>query len=635
VIPRHLHLSIGLVVAIIFFAACQAQPTNKSIFIEVDGARQSMTTDAITVREALGEAEIELEKLDRVKPDLYTQLEPGLTIVVTRVTEKLEIEREVVPFERQTVVNEALAAGETRIAQLGANGEDEITIRVVYENGEEASRTEMSRIPAIAPVPEIMVIGPRDTLAPVQVNGTIAYISNGNAWLMRSNNSSRRALTTHGKLDSQVFSLSPDSRRLLYTTRLTDEIELPLNEVWLASTTIVGEEPITTGIRGVLHAHWSPVISRPVIAFSTAKRTATPPGWQANNDLWLYTPPAPGSDSDTPPEPVEIIGRNTQGLYPWWGNSFAWSPDGTQLAYARADQIGIITLITNSTTLSSSITPLVDFVPLETFSDWVWVPNLSWSPDGKFIAATVHGPPLAGEPPEESQLFNLWLFSADGTISANVAGQVGMWANPSWGKAGVAFGSAINPLQSVTSRYAIELVDWDGSNKRQIFPFRDEPGVQFPELVWSPGGEDLLFVYNGNLHITGRSGGVPKQLTTDGQASRPQWGLASTLTLTSTFGITSGHLITSSLQITGTPKGPVTITATRRRPTATPSPSATGTAAKQASTPTPTITRPKPSATPTATRTRPNTATATVRPTRTSTPAKRATTTPTNTPSTG
>lgn len=543
-------LLVGLL--ILFSTACQSQPNQ--VFIEADGRRQSLTTEATTVRAALTEANITLDPLDRVKPDLYVQLEPGMVIVVTRVSEKVETERKSIPFERQTVVNDALAPGETRLAQLGVNGEEEISTRVVYENGAEANRTEVSRAIVLEPVPEILVVGPaKSELPSTPIEGTLAYLSNGNAWLMRDSSGSRRALTTDGSLDGRVFSLSPDGRQLIYTRKLTDEIGLPLNETWVISTTIVGEKPVNLGLKGVLQAMWSPVVSQSIIAYSTAERTASLPNWRANNDLWLL------DLSTKRNKPVELIKANTQGLYPWWGNTFAWSPDGTKLAYARADQIGLVSL-TFSKTITATLTPLVDFTPLKTFSDWVWVPGLSWSPDGNFIAAVVHGPPLAGEPAEESQMFDLWLFSADGKILAKVAEQVGMWANPSWGQAGIAFGEAVNPLQSVNSRYTIQLIDRDGSNKRQLFPFQAQPGVQFPELVWSPAAQTLLFVYNGDLYVIGSQGGPPRQLTTNSQASHLQWvapTLLNTTTaitapseLTTTVGVTSSRTVSDSVTAT-------------------------------------------------------------------------------------
>lgn len=541
----------------ILSVACQTQPNQ--VFIEVDGGRQALTTQAATVREALAEAKVELGPLDRVKPDLYTQLEPGLAIAVTRVKEEIETRREIVSFERQTITNEALAMGETRVSQLGVNGEDEITIRVVYENGVEVSRTEVSRATVIQPVPEILVVGLQGELPSTPIEGTIAYIANGNAWLMRDSSGSRRPLTTAGDLDGRVFSLSPDGRQLLYTRALSDEIDLPLNEMWLASTTIVGEAPITLGLQGVLYAEWSPVISQPLLAYSTAERTASPPGWRANNDLWLYVPSRPPLSGEAKTKAVEVIPPNTQGLYPWWGTTFAWSPDGARLAYARADQIGVIDLKTEKP-VSYTITPLVDFVPLKTFSDWVWLPGLSWSPDGQFLAAVVHGPPQAGEPAEESQIFDLWLLGLDNGISAKVSQQVGMWANPAWGKTGIAFGAATDPFQSATGRYFIKLIDRDGSNQRQLFPFREELGVQLPQLVWSAEGETLLFTYNGNLYMMDRNGTPPKQLTADGQASHPQWVSAAPLitSLTSTTTLTGSGSITPSAAVSPTQVIPVT-----------------------------------------------------------------------------
>ena len=427
---------IGILIAALLTAACQTQPNQ--IYIEVDGGRQTLTTEATTVREALAEAKIALGPLDRVNPDLYVQLEPGLVIAVIRVTEEIDVTREVVPFERQTITNEALAAGETRLAQLGTNGEDEISVRIVYENGVEVSRTQISRVTVSEPVPEILVVGVQDDLPSVPLEGTITYLSNGNAWLMRGSSGSRRALTTEGNLDGRVLRLSPDGRQLLFTTKITAEIDLPLNELWLASTTIVGEKPITLGLQGMLQAEWSPVISQSLIAFTTAERTASSPGWRANNDLWLLDLLSPKS------APVELLPSSTQGLYSWWGTTFAWSPGGDRMAYARADQIGVITMEAGQS-LTNTITPLVDFTPLKTFSEWVWVPAISWSPDGKFIAATVHGAPLASEPPDESQVFDLWLLSADGSVSAKVASQVGMWANPAWGRNGDSLWSGSQP----------------------------------------------------------------------------------------------------------------------------------------------------------------------------------------------
>jgi uncharacterized protein YabE (DUF348 family) len=62
--------TLSFILLIVVAIACQPQPNQ--VFIEVDGARQSLTTEGGTVRVALEQAGVELDKLDRVRPDLYT-----------------------------------------------------------------------------------------------------------------------------------------------------------------------------------------------------------------------------------------------------------------------------------------------------------------------------------------------------------------------------------------------------------------------------------------------------------------------------------------------------------------------------------------------------------------------------------
>jgi len=159
----------------------------------------------------------------------------------------------------------------------------------------------------------------------------------------------------------------------------------------------------------------------------------------------------------------------------------------------------------------------------------------------------------------------------DGKIEAQVTKQVGMWAKPAWGGPGIAFGEAIHPLQSVNSRYTIQLIDRDGSNKRQLFPFGDEIGVQFPELVWSPTGEKLLFIHNGSLTYISSPGSPPRQLTVNSQASQPQWvvrsvALSMTVPLTLSSPITANGVLSPTTATTSTPRPRSTPTPDARLP---------------------------------------------------------------------
>jgi len=514
---------------------CQNQP--QQLFIEVDRGRQAITTEAATVRDALDAAGVSLGPLDRVSPDLYVETEPGMVIVVTRVEEQLETTRELVPFERKTVTNEALPAGETRLIQLGVNGEDEITYRITFEDGVEVERTQFSRVSIIEPVDEIIAVGAQDQLEPVPVEGTIAYLSAGNAWLMRDTSTARRPLTTEGDLDSRVFELSPDGRWLLYSRRLEGDVETPINQLWMVNTTIVGEKPISIPIQGVLYAEWSPDGDQ--IAYSTAERTPSTPGWRANNDLWLARPGDILTRAGESITATQIISPSTAGVYSWWGTTFVWSPDGQKMAYARPDQIGVVDII------SQTALVLADFTAYQTYSEWVWVPSLAWSPDSRYLATAIHGSPINNEAPQDSPVFDLWFYAADGSVKARIADQVGMWTAPAWGPEGVMYGQAVNPLRSVDSRYALYLRDRDGSNPRQLFPIAEEPGVEAPpQITWSPNGKKFMFVYNGNLYLADVEGVSPRQLTSNNQSGQPRWA--------------AGHLSREAVELRGTP----TITST-------------------------------------------------------------------------
>jgi hypothetical protein len=208
--------------------------------------------------------------------------------------------------------------------------------------------------------------------------------------------------------------------------------------------------------------------------------------------------------------------------YAWWGRSYAWSPDGTYLAYAQADEIGILAVADRQPL------PVVNFPPFRTQSQWAWVPAVSWSSDGYLLAFVAHEGDLEGLSPEDSPIFGLWVASADGELKVRLAEEVGMWSAPRWSPAGtdlLVYGQAQSPRNSQDSRYELFVMDRDGSNKRYLFPPEGLMGLRGPGLVWSPWEDSLLLEYEGNLYrvpVTGDEDLV--QLTSDGQSSHARWG---------------------------------------------------------------------------------------------------------------
>jgi Tol biopolymer transport system component len=372
------------------------------------------------------------------------------------------------------------------------------------------------------PVDEIVVIGVSGTLPSVPVSGTIAYVANGNGWMMRGGSGGKRPLTFTGDLDQRVFELSPDGTQLLYT-RKTEEEEGSaqsgnLNNLWVVGTVVVGDDPQYLEMENVRSAEWSPDGTR--IAYSTLEVTGGRPGWKAKNDLWIAS--ADGRDK------AEIVPESAGGIYGWWGSALAWSPDGRTFAYGDPDEVGLLDLSTGETET------LLSFPAYMTYADWVWVPSISWSPDGRFLACTAHATSAAeGEVAAESPVFDVWVLSIDGQLKIPLVADAGMWASPAWSPAGkrgseprgsrVAYSMAQNSLDSQASMYDLYLVDRDGSNESKLFPLHEEEGLEVPEVAWSPRGDELVLVRDGNLHLLSLTSGALRQLTADGGSSDPEW----------------------------------------------------------------------------------------------------------------
>ena len=514
-------LALILAVGLLTLVACgPSEPMQ--VTIAVDGGQRVVQTTGATVRDVLGENGIILGELDRVEPDLWVETTPGMTVTVVRVEEKQETVREVVPFQHKTIKSEAMAEGETRLIQPGANGEVEIIYRVLLEDGVEVARNELRRVTINPAVDEIVVVGTHGALVSVPITGTITYLSAGNAWLMREASGGRRPLTSEGDLDSRVFALSPDGRQLLFTRSGGTAPTAPLNTLWVITTTLLGEMAQPLDLEGLNYGQWSSDGRR--FAYSTAERTGGSPGWKANNDLWI----ASFTETETSPISVtQILSPSAESVYSWWGTRYAWSPDERYFAYAQADQAGIIDAA------SGERTPLIQFPVYHTYGEWVWTPGLSWSPDSRFIACVVHGPSETGEEtPQDSPVFDVWVVSIDGQVQVKLVSQAGMWAAPHWSpvrqaldrqESSIAYGRAQDPYNSQLGLYDLYVVDRDGSNEFRLFPSGDELGLEAPQMAWSPDGDQLVIAHNGNLYRLDVANGQLRQLNADGESGHPRW----------------------------------------------------------------------------------------------------------------
>lgn len=506
--------------AVALLAACST--ASKHVIILFDGERRVADTDAVTVRQLLQEQKIQFTDDDHIDPPLYAEVGRSATITITRVQVNTTTERVPIAFTRKLVRDEFYPDGKLRLIQLGANGVAEVTFAIIVEAGQETGRRETSRKVITPAKDEILAIGTQGSLPTIAISGTVAYIANGNAWVMRQSNTSKRPLTTTGDLDGRVFSLSADSRYLLFS-RAADETSNALNSLWLMDTAVLDETPRPIAINDVLYAQLTPDTRS--VAYSTAEKTFGVPGWKAHNDLWL------ASDiTSTQPVKQQFWKSSVPSAFSWWGANFTLSPDGRTLAYAFSDEVGLVDLSVKANPDVPSRRPLKKFPAFTTRADWVWIPQLTWSPDNQFVMTTLHAPLDNPNMPNDNPAFEVWAFSRDGLVTASLAKQTGMWAMPVWSgwddkrESRIAFGVALSPTDSERSRYALYAMDRDGGNKKQLFPQGTESGLTVVQTAWSPNARQLIAVRDGDLWLYDFANSRWSQLTANNASALPRWG---------------------------------------------------------------------------------------------------------------
>jgi hypothetical protein len=532
----HLALLICLAALFSFISAGCSAPvaTQPAISVSIRADGQSVSVELLpgsSVEQALKEANLIMNELDKVDPPLYSLVNDGDHIEVTRVTEEFEVEQETIPFEQLRQPTEFLPEGQLQLdpIQKGEPGVREITYQILYENGKEVSRKQVKSTVIKEPVSQVVLVGVLPLISHFAIPGKLAYLSNGEAWLIEGRTDNRRVVISGGELDGRVFSLSSDGNWLLYTRRTEEPKQI--NNLWVADISAEPIKEIDLGVQNVIHfADWVPG-SNSKIVFSTVEPRSTAPGWQANNDLYALSFSPSGWISKWKEKPV--LESNSGGVYGWWGMSFSWSPAGDLLAYTRPDGIGLIGYE------DGVMTSTLEIIPLQTGEDWAWVPGLSWGADGNYLYTVNHIPEEGSASAEESQVFDLAAVPVHQGQYIRMVPQTGMFGYPvtSPSQPGVdgennyliAYLQAVFPTQSKTSPYRLVVMDRDGSNQRMLFPPDGEPGLDPQQIVWSPGpleeqgNYNLAVINQGNLWLVDVVSGEAHQITGDGLTGKISW----------------------------------------------------------------------------------------------------------------
>jgi hypothetical protein len=546
-------LGVLIILGLSFFllagcAAPQAVQASMPILIQVDGKIiEQNIPSGLTVQQVLDAAGIQLGPLDQVQPPAHTLLPDGSAfdptggepapaegdlIRVIRVTEEFTNEEETIPFERQVLQTESLPEGQQLLGQSGENGLQEISYRLVYEDGVEVSKVPVKWTVVKEATPEVMLVGIRAVFTTLPLPGRLAYLLGNNAWLMENTTAERRPVVTTGDLDGRVFSLSPDGTLLLFTRKAADSDQI--NTLWVATIDSDPVQLVDLKIENVVHfAEWLPGSGNTKVIFSTVEPRQAAPGWQANNDLNVVTFSLNGwvkSGWEV------ILEPNSGGVYGWWGTGFAWSPPGDKLAYVRPDELGLVDLATGA------LQPVLTLLPFQTHSDWAWMPGIGWGPDGNLLYTVTHTAEDGSLAPEESQKFDLTALSFSGGGPVPLAAQAGMFAYPAASPIYLSLGAersyriaylqAIFEAQSESSGYRLVVMDRDGSNRQVLFPSEGKTGLKPQPITWSPaplegwGGRTdgvMAVIYQGNLWLVHAASAEAMQITGDGLSSRVSW----------------------------------------------------------------------------------------------------------------
>jgi len=513
-----------LIIFVVLLTACSLLNTEEQTSVTLTDAGKSISVNTIpgvTVDQLLNEQKIQLSPLDKVTPPLTTFLNGGELIVITRISEEFSIVESVLPFEQQTIKNESLSEGQTVLIQPGVNGRLQSTHRILYEDGKEVSRTIVKEEIIQPPKPEILMIGVQSPFSAVDITGVIAYISSSNAWVMDENTGNRKIVVSTGDLDGRIFSISFDRKWLLFSRSAEDTSGEKINSLWLVDITKDEPKLINTGIRDVVHyADWVPGRNR-TFSYSTVEPRATAPGWQANNDLHIYRFDVDGEKADD----TVLVDSNSGGIYGWWGSTYQWSPDGTKLAYARPDSIGIVNL------KSGELESLIDFAPYQPKTDWAWVPGIQWSAQGSVLFTVVNNVENGAQ---TSDSYDLAAILIETKRVIPLVSRCGLFCYPTPSNTAgeqdyfIGFLSAILPDQSENSRYALSIMDRDGSNRKKLYPGEGVRGLDPQLLSWSPADEAgaaqwLAFMSQGNMMLVEIPSGTIKQVTGDGSISKIIW----------------------------------------------------------------------------------------------------------------
>ena len=148
------------------------------VTVVADGKTSVAPNGKLPAASILDSKSIVLGKDDRVS----VEKDGGKTILrVERVTYGDETATESIPYLTRFVADASLAPGETRVEQVGVNGEKKITYRVTYVDGKAQTREQTDEMVTKVALDEVIAVGPEAPAKTDEGEDTGANDSDDNA----------------------------------------------------------------------------------------------------------------------------------------------------------------------------------------------------------------------------------------------------------------------------------------------------------------------------------------------------------------------------------------------------------------------------------------------------------------------
>lgn len=145
----------------------------KKVNIKTKDSNVFIMTTAATVENALKEANILVESKDRVEPAMDAEIKDDMKVSVIKVEEKLVNQEVQIDYKNEIKKLDSLAKGFVNVVRKGQNGQKQVTIKVVLEDGKEVSRQIVSEKVIKEPINGIVEEGAKTTL--VTSRGQITF----------------------------------------------------------------------------------------------------------------------------------------------------------------------------------------------------------------------------------------------------------------------------------------------------------------------------------------------------------------------------------------------------------------------------------------------------------------------------